>query len=385
MRHPFLRAAALMLLSLFALNAQATLSDDLDTLTTDLNTLDAQLSAFSFTAGDDCAQLGTLNTSIADYIASIEAVTAQLTAPLSLTADDMTSLDELATVSLSMADEMVRLSWELRNVEDVYELFEYRAALSAMLELSDDIGTMADRILEMADRILVMADNIGLMADRILLTQQLQNQNVALVQMAILTTQQNMVALSDSLSTIVYNLTLGQLENQTDALSVDMDGVTLTATNMADELAALEATTSNVLTGTVDMYTWAMQTSQGASHYINGDTLTLLGDLTTMHRALALALENYARAIETLAPVTDNAVLSDATASMLRLTADIGVMSDRIMEMSDKIIVMADNIGVMADRIVETQTIQQTNIELTESSILTAQTVTLTVIGNMGL
>ena len=128
-----------------------------------------------------------------------------------------------------------------------------------------------------------------------------------------------------------------------------------------------------------------MESSQGASHYINGDTLTLLGDLTYLHRALALSLENYARAIETLAPVTDTAVLRDATAAMLRLTADIGVMSDRIMEMTDKIIVMADNIGVMADRIVETQNIQQTNIELTESSILTAQTVTLTVIRNMGL
>jgi hypothetical protein len=386
MQLPFLRATALtLLLSLFSLNAHAALGDDLDTLTADLGALDAQLSAFSFAAGNDCAELGTLNTSIANYIASVDAVSAQLASPLSLTTSDLTSLDELATTSLSMADEMVRLSWELRNVEDVYELFEYRAALSAMLELSDDIGTMAGRILEMADRILVMADNIGLMADRILLTQQLQNQNVALTQAAILTTQQNMVALSDSLSTIVYNLTLGQIENQTEALSIDMDGVTLTATNMASELAMLETTTASALTTTVDLYTWAMESSQGASHYINGDTLTLLGDLTYLHRALALSLENYARAIETLAPVTDTVVLRDATAAMLRLSADIGAMSDRIMEMTDKIIVMADNIGVMADRIVETQNIQQTNIELTESSILTAQTVTLTVIRNMGL
>ena len=140
-----------------------------------------------------------------------------------------------------------------------------------------------------------------------------------------------------------------------------------------------------VLTRTVDLYTWAMENSQVASHYINGDTLTLLGDLSYLHRALALSLENYARSIESLAPVTDNVVLRDATASMLRLTTDIGVMSSRIMEMSDKIIVMADNIGVMADRIVETQNIQQTNIELTESSVLTAQTITLTVIRNFDL
>ena len=381
-----LRATALcLLLSLFSLQAHAALSDDLSNLTANINTLDAELTGFSFTSGGSCSQLGTLNTSIADYTASIEAVTAQLAAPLSLTSADLTSLDELSRVSLSMADEMVRLSWELRNVEGVYALFEYRAALSAMLQLSDDIGAMSNRILEMADRILVMADNIGIMADRILLTQQLQNQNVALTQTAMLTTQQNMVALSDSLSSIAYNLTLGLVQADTQGLSTQMGGITLTENNMAAELLALEATTTAVLTRTVDLYTFAMQNSQGASHYINGDTLTLLGDLSYLYRALGLSLENYARAIETLAPVTDTVVLRDATASMLRLTADIDVMAGRIMEMSDKIIVMADNIGVMADRIVETQNLQQTNIELTESSVLTAQTITLTVIRNMGL
>jgi len=386
MRIPTLRAATLwLLLSLLSLNAHAALTEDLGMLTTEIGALEDELASFSFATGGNCSTLGTLNTSIADYTASLEAVTAQLTSPLSLTTEDMTSLDTLSAVSLGMADEMVRLSWELRGIEDVQELFEYRAALSAMLRLSDDIGTMANRILEMADRILVMADNIVLMADRILLTQQLQNQNVALVQAAMLTTQQNMVALSDSLSTIAYNLSLGLIASDGGALSSQMDGVTLNETNMASELLALETSTTAVLTRTFDLYTWAMETSQGASHYINGDTLTLLGDLSYLHRALALSLENYARAIETLAPLTDNAVLRDATASMLRLTADIGVMSGRIMEMSDKIIVMADNIGVMADRIVETQNIQQTNIELTESSVLTAQTTTLAVIRNFGL
>jgi hypothetical protein len=55
------------------------------------------------------------------------------------------------------------------------------------------------------------------------------------------------------------------------------------------------------------------------------------------------------------------------------------------MEMSDNIIVMADNIGAMSDNIVATQNIQQTNIELTQSSVLSAQNVTITVIKNMGL
>jgi len=78
-------------------------------------------------------------------------------------------------------------------------------------------------------------------------------------------------------------------------------------------------------------------------------------------------------------------VLRDATASMLRLTGDIGVMSNRIMEMTDKIIVMADNVGVMGGRIVETEQIQQSNLVLTQNSLTTAQSVTINVIRNMGL
>ena len=382
---PFRAAALTLVLSLFAIQANANLTTDLDTLVADLDLISADLNAITIQNGTACTDLGRLNTSIEDYIVSLETVTAQLAAPLSLTTEDLISLDALSKTVQGMASGSTTLSWDLLSIENTYDLVEYRAALSAMLRLSDDIGTMADRILEMADRILVMADNIGLMADRILITQQLQSSNIAQTQAAILVTQQNMVALSDSLSSIGYNLSLGLLNEETQLLATNMANTVLTETNMASELTALELNTTAVLNQTVSLYTLAMQNSQSASHYINGDTLTLLGDLSNIHKALAVSLETYANAVNTLAPVTDNIILSDATAAMLRLAQDIGIMSARIMEMSDKIIVMADNIGVMSGRIVDTQNIQQTNIELTQSSVLTAQNVTITVIKNMGL
>ncbi|MCK7479011.1 MAG: hypothetical protein M0C28_17825 [Candidatus Moduliflexus flocculans] len=203
-----------VVLSLIALPSQASLTTDLQGLVAGATTLKTRLAGISMSAPGACAELGTLNTSIEDYNASVGGVTARLAAPLTLTSTDLTSLADLSSLARGMAGDAARLSQDLRTVEGVYQLFEYRAALSAMLRLSDDIGTMADRILEMADRILVMADNIGLMADRILITQQLQNSNVALTQAAILTTQQNLVALSDSLSTIAYNLTLGQTQDR---------------------------------------------------------------------------------------------------------------------------------------------------------------------------
>lgn len=384
MRSHIISATALVL-SLFTFQANASLSTDLQGLVSDLNIINSQLATASFTSDSSCTELGSVNTSIADYLASVDQVYKQLAAPLTLTEADFTSLNDLSALSKDAAGQALRLSIELASFKNSYDLFEYRAALSAMLRLSDDIGTMADRILEMADRILVMADNIGLMADRILITQQLQNNNVALTQAAILSTQQNLVSLSDSLSTIAYNVTLGQLNIDTQALSDQMAGTTLAQDTMATQLLELESTTSSILTRTVALYTLVMQNSQSVSHYIDGDTLTMLGDLSSVHNALAVSLEAYANAIDSLASQTDIAILNDATASMLRLTQDIGVMSDRIMEMTAKIIVMADNIGIMSQRIIETQNIQQTNIVLTQNSMLTAQSVTLTVIRNFGL
>jgi hypothetical protein len=378
-----LAGLALALTLIFpALPAQASLSTDLQTLVVQGTTLRTSLAAISVAQGNTCTQLGGFNAALESYLASVQAVYGQLTVPVTLTAADLTALDDLSGLAKGMAADSVRIALELRSIEDVADLFEYRAALSAMLRLSDDIGIMADRILEMADRILVMADNIGAMADRILLTQQLQNANVALTQTSILTTQQNMIAMSDSLSTITYNLSLGLVANEANALVGEMGGTTLTSQTMAVDLSALEAQTSLLLNSTVSLYTWMSRNSQVASHYINGDTLTLMGDLSSMQAALAFSLETYANTINQLAPLTETPVLSDATASMLRLTADIGEMSGRIMEMADKIIVMADNIGLMADRIVETQNLQQANIELTRNSVTIAQNVTLTVIKN---
>ncbi|MGV1100818.1 hypothetical protein ACUUL3_15580 [Thiovibrio sp. JS02] len=383
MTHKFLAGLALALtLTFSALPARADLSTDLQNLLAQGTVLRGELAAISVGEGSTCTQLGALNTSLEDFLAFLDAVTGQLEAPLIVTSTDLTSLDALAGLAKDMAADSVRLSWELTGIENLAELFEYRSALSAMLRLSDDIGKMANRILEMADRILVMADNIGAMADRILVSQQLQNSNIALTQASLLATQQNMVSLSDSLSTITYNLTLGQVANSADLLGYEMGTLTLTASNMASELARLETMTGTLLTTTVDLHAWMSVNAGSASHYLNGDTLTLLGDLSAIHQALAFSLETYAHAINQLAPLTETPVLADATASMLRLSADIGLMAGRVMEMTDKIIVMADNIGLMADNIVATQELQQSNIELTENSLLTAQNVTITVIEN---
>jgi hypothetical protein len=383
----FKSAAISLALLIMSNSAFASLTTDLQGLVTQLTAIRTQIDAIQIPSTTACVDLKSLDTSIKSFTLNVNQVTAAIPSTVTLSTTDLTSLDNLSTLALATSSDAAYLSQQLRNLDDndLATVFEYRTAMSAMLRLSDDIGTMADRILEMADRILVMSTNIGTMADRILVTQRLQNQNIALIQSAMLTTQTNMVELSGSLSTIGYNLSLGQLQSGTEALSFQMGGISLTSSNMASQLYMLETSAALLVASTNSLYALLEQNSTNLSHYINGDTLTMMGDLSGMNSALASALDTYAQQINTLAPLTNTVVLRDATDSMLRLTADIGVMSGRIMEMVDKIIVMADNIGVMSDRIVETEQIQQTNLVLTQNSLLSAQSVTINVIKNMGL
>lgn len=368
-------------LLLTSISAQASsLSMQLTDLVNQADTLDMQLAGTHITSDNSCSELAMANSALQDLTATIETVTAALTSPVSLTTEDLTSLDDLSNLARSMASSINSMSQDISSLSDLAELFEYQASLAAMLQLSDDIGTMADRILEMANKILIMADNIGLMADRILQTMVLQNGNIALTQSSMLATQQNMISLSGTINTLGYNLLLNSVLEDSNILSSTMGSLVLNENNMAIELSALESSVASVNSAVDSIYAQIMLNSETLSHSINGDTLTLLGDLSNIHRGLALALETYASTINSLAPLTSTPILSDATASMLRLTSDIGEMSNRIMEMVDNIIIMADNIGDMADRIVETQNIQQTNVELTQNSLTTATTATVNAI-----
>lgn len=93
------------------------------------------------------------------------------------------------------AQDMLKLSQSLKDANParyinptIYAQTEY---IVAMLQLSQDILNMANKIGVMSDRILVMGSDIGVMSERIIKTQKLQNKNIALTQKNILEAQQN--------------------------------------------------------------------------------------------------------------------------------------------------------------------------------------------------
>jgi len=379
-------------LVVFAMTAIVSKDAEASALTTDLqalvdqgNDVNTQLSAISLNTDNSCTELGSAIASVKAFTADIDAVSGKLTAALSVETDSLTALDDLSLVSTHMAGMLSVLSSDISTLSLNSELADIQAALDAMLKLSDDIGIMADRILEMGDKILVMSDNIGIMADRILLTQQIQSSNMALTQASILTTQQNMIALSGTVDTSAYNIPLDSLINTGNSLSLDMNNTALTESNMNTELAEFESRVNDYLNSIMFIFTTVNTDSSMASHFINSDTLTMLGDLSIANAALADSLNLYAQTVNTLAPDTNITVLNEAVYSMLRLAGDIGVMGGRIVEMGDKINIMADNIGLMSARIVETQTLQQANLELTQSNLSSAQITTVAVISAFGL
>ena len=361
------------------------LAADLQALVVQAGDVNTLLSGMSLTGGNSCSELGSAVTSVKSLIAAIDTVSGGLSAPLSLDVDSLAALDDLSQASAAIAASLPMLSDDVGAIALSSDMVDFQAALTTMLALSQDIGVMADRILEMADKILVMADNIGAMADRILLTQQIQSANIALTQAAMLTTQQNMMLLSGTVDTSLYNSTLGALISTGNLLSLDMNNTTLTATNMSTELADFQNRVNAYLNSVLMMFAMVNSDSSVASHFINSDTLTMFGDLSVINAALAASLDSYATAVNTLAPTTDLAVLNDAVYSMLRLAGDIGVMGNRIVEMGDNINVMADNIGLMAANIVATQTLQQTNLELTQTNLTAAQITTVSIIAAFGL
>ncbi|HEX9626814.1 MAG TPA: hypothetical protein VGA00_07750 [Acidiferrobacterales bacterium] len=353
------------------------LATDLQALVVEGNALNAQLGGITLTADNLCAELLRAHRAATALIDGIAAVDGGLAAPLTLDTDTLNALDQLSYLSPDLASQAVRLSVSLNALAATTPMVVINDGLITMLQLSDDIGTMADRILEMADKILVMADNIGLMADRILVTQQIQNQNIALTQASILTTQQNALTLVRVTDTAAFNADLQTLVADGNLLAVRMAAVALSPWTLASELDRIAADVALYAARVKALQTTVDATTATNTLYINRDSLLALGDLSLMTTALGTALQGYAIAVNGLAPLTTKRTLDDALGSMLNLSSDIGLMSGSILEMADQILAMADNIGLEADQILLTQQLQNTNIAATQGSILAAQQVVI--------
>jgi hypothetical protein len=193
------RMAVILALAVPAYQAQAldstTLTTELQTLTVQGNSLLAATSTTVLIPLTATSQMDMLAVSYNDYLTSVQTtydmVLQNSTSSMVVTDDLLQAFQSLTATQAGLATASTALAGQLVPLADG----TMSNSFYSMLQLSNDIGAMADRIGEMADRILLMADNIGLMADRILATQLIQSANLDLTYDAILETQKNMIML----------------------------------------------------------------------------------------------------------------------------------------------------------------------------------------------
>ena len=363
----------LAVMTLSAPAAQAALSTDLQNLNTQAQQLQNTMQAINLSADDLCAPLNQANDLARELVNSLTAVDASLAAPLQTDAAVYDALDTLFNTSLGIANEALRLSVDLQSLSSTSQMITLKDGIASMLQLSSDIGSMADRIGAMADKILVMSDNIGLMADRILATQQLQNQNVALTTASILQTQTNVLSLVSVVEDSSYNLSFAQLITDGGLLAAQMQAVILNPLTMKTQLQSVATNVRSFLNEVQGVRDIVINDSSTNTIYISYDSMVQLGSMSMMLTSLATAVDGYVIAIDGLKAITSTPTLADSMGSMLQLSADIGVMSNRILEMADQILAMSDNIGLQADQILLTQAAMNANVATTQTSILAAQ------------
>lgn len=360
--------------------ALAALAEDLQNLVVQAQGLDTQLKTISLASDSVCGPLVQADQAAHALVNSISQVNDNLAAPLQVDDETLTALETLSALNTSLANESLRLSVDLGGLSSTTQAITLKDGIVAMLQLSDDIGAMADRIGEMADKILVMSDNIGLMADRIILTQQIQNQNILVTQQSMLQTQTNILTLVSVVETDTYNLTLEQLVVDGQLLAARMAAVVLNPLTMKTQLSTVATDVHAYLDKVKAAQATMLQDSTASTAYLNTTPLLNLGNLSTMLTSLASALDGYVLAIDSLDAMTSSTTLSASLKSMLQISADIGIMANRILEMGDLTLAMADNIGMTADQILATQQLQSVNVAATQGSILAAQELAIAII-----
>lgn len=359
---------------------QADLKTDLANINTSMIELNSRISTAELTSNTMCASLISLNKQAKDIVNAIVLVNDSFTTPITLDDETLLLTENLFVTVASLSNQSSLLSDEITLLQADTDAFILADAIASMLQLSSDIGEMADRIGEMADNILIISDNIGLMADRILETQVIQSENLILTQNTLLQTQTNALALVSTIGTANYDLSLDTLITQGNTLLANMALVSLNPWNMSRELEDVQTDVHNYLVQ-VEQFKALLNTDLAQNTlYINSETLNKLVDLSIIMSSIGIVMDGYGTAIEASKLLTRESTLLDAMESMLSLSADIGKVSNSILEMADQILLMADNIGLAADQILLTQELQSINIAATQASVLSAQQLAIGII-----
>lgn len=161
---------------------------------------------------------------------------------------------------------------------------------------------------------------------------------------------------------------LDTLNQQGTDLIDTINGTVLNPFTAAARLTDIETALNDCSTNILALYDTVLGAA-GSTMSLDDNLLVSLQDLSKTMAALSQGTMGLSAQLAAIAGTG----MESSFYTILRLSDDIGIMADRILEMADKILLMADNIGLMADRILETQVIQNNNIELVVDASLQTQ------------
>ena len=102
--------------------APSSLSTSLTNLVTQGKAVDAQLAGITLTSTNSCAELGSANTSVRNWLTATQTVYAGITTALTIDTVTLTSLDDLSNLALSSANRIKTLSQSLTTLEATTDL-----------------------------------------------------------------------------------------------------------------------------------------------------------------------------------------------------------------------------------------------------------------------
>jgi len=370
-------------LALSASFLQADLKTDLISINNSMTELNSSIASVELTSVSMCAPLIALNKQTQTVIDAIAATNNSFTSPITLDDETLVLAQDLFTNVAALSAQTSFLSSDITLLAPTTDAMTLGDGIRAVLQLSSDIGEMADRIGEMADNILIMSDNIGLMADRILQMQVIQSDNLLLTQNSVLATQTNTLSLVAVAETASYDLNLDSLVLDGNVLVAKMLLVSLTPWNMSSKLEDIQTEVNDYFLKVQQFQEILNTDADQNTMYINSDTLSSLVNLTLVMTSLSTAMDGYGIMIESIQVLTRDSTLKASMDSILSMSADIGKMSNSILEMADVILIMSDNIGLEADQILLTQELQSMNIAAAQTSVLAAQLLAIGIIASI--
>jgi len=370
-------------LALSASFLQADLKTDLISINTSMVELNSSIASVELTSVSMCAPLIALNKQTQTVLDAIAVTNNSFTGPITLDDETLVLAQDLFTNVAALSAQTSFLSSDITLLAPTTDAMTLGDGIRAVLQLSSDIGEMADRIGEMADNILIMSDNIGLMADRIVQMQVIQSDNLLLTQNSVLATQTNALSLVAVAETASYDLNLDSLVVDGNVLVAKMLLVSLTPWNMSSKLEDIQTEVNDYFLKVQQFQEILNTDADQNTMYINSDTLSSLVNLTLVMTSLSTAMDGYGIMIQSIQVLTRDSTLRASMDSMLSMSADIGKMSNSILEMADVILLMSDNIGLEADQILLTQELQSMNIAAAQTSVLAAQLLAIGIIASI--